>query len=242
MEENLKNSTIHDTASLKQNVFIENSDIEKEVILYENSRVNNSFVGEKSIVGDFSRLTSSKLEKFNRVDRNSLIYHSEIGAFSYFGTRNVIMHSEIGKFCSVSWNVTIGPANHDYNRITSHDFLYNDYYGINEGIEIYDRFNKKTIIGNDVWIGTNAIVLNGVRIGNGAVIGANTVVTKDVPPYAIFVGNPGKVIKFRFEKEIINQLESIKWWDWPLNKIKENFNLISRNPTEDILKKLQNSI
>lgn len=239
MGENCKNSIIDATAIVKKSSLVENSKIESEVILYESSRLVNSVIGEKSIIGEFSRITSSNLEKLNRVDRNTLIYHSSIGAFSYFGTRNVVMHTEIGKFCSISWNVTIGPANHDYSRMTSHDFLYNDYYGINDGKKVYNRFKEKTIIGNDVWIGTNAIVLNGVKVGNGAVIGANTVVTKDVPPYAIVAGNPGKIIKYRFEKEIISQLEKIKWWNWSLEKIKENFNIISKTPTMDDLNKLK---
>ncbi|MFH1247330.1 MAG: CatB-related O-acetyltransferase [Candidatus Micrarchaeota archaeon] len=82
---------------------------------------------------------------------------------------------------------------------------------------------KKAVkIGNNVWLAQNAIVLPGVTIGNGAVIGANAVVTKNVPPFTIAVGVPAKVVKFRFSKNVIRQLQKIKWWDWPEDKLKRN--------------------
>ena len=78
-----------------------------------------------------------------------------------------------------------------------------------------------TKIGNDVWIGRSAIVLSGVNIGNGAVIGAGSVVTKDVPDYAIVAGNPAKLIRYRFDEHTIQELQSLKWWAWPDEKIKQ---------------------
>ena len=74
-------------------------------------------------------------------------------------------------------------------------------------------------IGNDVWIGANAFIGSGVTIHDGAVIGAHAVVVKDVPPYAVCVGNPGRVVKYRFEPEIITALLKLRWWDWPDEKI-----------------------
>src|SRR5690606_8612355 len=127
----------------------------------------------------------------------------------------------IGNFCSISWGVTIGPANHDYSKLTTHDFLYNDFYGIKpiDSSAAYDRFSKKTIVGNDVWIGTNSTILNGLNLGDGVVIGANTIVTKDIPPYSIVVGNPGRIVKMRFDKNIIDELLDLKWWEFPISTI-----------------------
>ncbi len=87
--------------------------------------------------------------------------------------------------------------------------------------------NKGDIkIGNDVWIGMDVVVLSGVTINDGAVIAARTVVTKDVPPYAVVAGNPGRVKKKRFDEETIIKLLEIRWWDWPLEKIKANTHLL----------------
>ena len=100
------------------------------------------------------------------------------------------------------------------------------------GHHIWEKFNYKInrkrqiIIGNDVTIGANVTIMGGVTIGNGAVVGANSLVTKDIPPYAIVGGNPAKIIKYRFEDEIIEKLNEIKWWNWSEEKIKENMDCI----------------
>ena len=91
------------------------------------------------------------------------------------------------------------------------------------GIPKGDITSKGSIvIGNDVWIGAQSILVSGIKIGDGAVIAANSVVTKDVPPYAIVGGSPAKVINYRFSEEIISELANLKWWDWDLAKIKKN--------------------
>ena len=93
------------------------------------------------------------------------------------------------------------------------------------------------IIGNDVWIGGNAVIMSGVKIGDGAVVGAGSVVTKDVDDYEIVAGNPAKHIRYRFNKDEINQLKEIKWWNWPLNKIMENRDIMESSNIEKLIKK-----
>ena len=220
---------------------IERSEIsEKKVEIYEGVRITDSKIEENCILGDFSRITHSELKGFNKIDRNSLIYYSQFGLCSYIGINSVVMHSEVGKYCSLSWGVTIGPANHDYEYISSHDFLYNDFYGIKSPLEpaVYNRFSQKTKIGNDVWIGTHSTILNGISVGDGAVIGANSIVTKDVPPYAIVVGNPGRVVGYRFDDEIIEKLIALKWWDFSMDLIKSNFHLFKSKDIEELIEKL----
>ena len=133
----LKNSNIDESVFKAKDIHIENSEIKANSYLYRDCRVINSTVGEKCIIGDFTRLTNSFLERYNKIDRSTLIYFSNIGSHTYFGSNDVVMHSVIGKFCSISWGITIGAANHDYSKISTHDFFYNDVYGTNQSIVIY---------------------------------------------------------------------------------------------------------
>lgn len=217
-----------------------NSEIDESSKIYQGARIQNSLVGKNTIVGNFTRIDYSELSAFCRIDRNSHLYFTKMGKHSYSGMNLVSMHSTIGKFCSIAWNVSIGGANHDYTRMTQHSFLYNPHDKIRpDNMEIaYDRFDKPVTIGNDVWIAAGAVITRGVTIGDGAVVGANTVVTTDIPPYSIVVGNPGKVIKYRFSEEIIALMLQLKWWDWEIDKIKQNYKFISQRPTKEILIKI----
>lgn len=135
---------------------------------------------------------------------------------------------KIGNFCSIARGTAIQEHNHNSECITTYFIKYHifeDEYGV-------DVVSKGAIvIENDVWIGAQTTILTGVTIGNGAIIAANSVVTKDVPPYAIVGGTPAKVLKYRFSKEIINRLLEIKWWDWEIEKIKKNKHLFYGNIT-----------
>ncbi|MEF1248680.1 hypothetical protein [Vibrio owensii] len=209
------------------------SSIPDSCVVYQGARVKESQLGERCSVGNFSRVDYSALGDFVRVDRNNQIYSSKLGRYSYTGMGTVIMCAEVGAFCSVSWNVSIGGAEHDYTRMTQHSFLYNEHDGIrpNGVVCPYERFEKKVVLGSDVWIATGAVITRGVTIGHGAVVAANAVVTKDVPPYAIVVGSPARIIKYRFSKEVIELLLNIEWWNWPIETIKENYSLLSEKPT-----------
>lgn len=135
------------------------------------------------------------------VDRNCII-----GKYTYIGRYCSITKTKIGNYCSIADNVFIGQGEHDFSKpSTNVIFVENDYE---------DMTKKPCIIENDVWIGANANVLRGVTIGNGAVIGAGAIVTKDVPPFAIIVGAPARVLKFRFEDDKIKEIVKTKWWDY----------------------------
>ena len=160
----------------------------------------------------------------------------EIGEFTYgiplIRDWNDGTKLSIGKFCSIADEVQIFlGGGHHYEYISTYPFntmLFPEL--VDE--HILDRTsNGDVIIGNDVWIGMNAIILSGVEIGNGAVIAAGSVVVKNVPPYAIVGGNPAKLIKFRFHDFKISYLEDLKWWDWPIEKIKENKSVLTAPPT-----------
>lgn len=130
--------------------------------------------------------------------------------------------ASIGSFCSFAPGCE-AVWNHQLNMVTNHAFIYSDYYEkvINNQKFSFSDFNQKFVIGNDVWLGANVILTNGVKIGNGVRAAAGAVITKDVPDYAVVAGVPAKIIKYRFTEEQIRKLNKIAWWDWPSEKIKE---------------------
>lgn len=175
-----------------------------------------------------------ELRKPYYTNKNKKYKKYNIGNYTY-GKPKIYAESSLfslGKFCSIADGVTIyAGGEHNYNWISTYNF-YNKF-----GTKSCTTSKGKVIIGNDVWLADGVLVLSGVTIGDGAVVAARSVVTKDVKPYEIVGGNPAKHIKFRFTEEQINALLKIKWWDWNIEKIKSNFELIlSPNIDEFILK------
>jgi virginiamycin A acetyltransferase len=172
----------------------------------------------------------------------------EVGDFTYYDDfddplgfeKNVLYHFDfigdkliIGKFCAIASGVKfiMNGANHEIKPISTYPFAIfgNGWEQINDGIIHSDKYPYKghTIIGNDVWIGYDATIMPGVKIGNGAIIGTRALVTKDVPDYAIVCGNPATVIRKRFSEDDIERLLKIAWWDWGAEKITVNLRLIN---------------
>ncbi|WP_285855697.1 CatB-related O-acetyltransferase [Paenibacillus camelliae] len=239
MEANIYNSFIHESSQIGFFSNIENSSIGKMSTVYKSNIIKDSKFNGYNFSGDDSKVDNSFLDIYSRVGKSNHIYFAKLGKHTYTGQNTVIMHTQIGSFTSISWGVSVGAAEHDFTRVTSHTFLYNTYDGLNNDKVYYDRFLEETKIGNDVWIGCNSTVLRGVTIGDGAVIGANTIVTKDVPPYAVVVGNPGKIIKYRFDEETISRLLNLQWWLMDDSIIKENCNLFAERPTSETLNQLE---
>ena len=129
---------------------------------------------------------------------------TEIGNYVYIWHQTAITRTQIGNYCSIASNVSIGMGEHDMTEISTNSIFYKNQY---------DTLTKDLcIIGHDVWIGVDAIVRRWVTIGNGAVIGANSFVNRDVPAYAIVVGSPAKIIRSRFTEDQIELIEESKWW------------------------------
>ena len=206
-------------------------------IIWSKAKIKDSLIGDGCSIGDFSTILNSSLEENNKISPNNFIRDSKLGKFSYSQRNTQIYKAVIGKYCSISWRVTIGAPQHNYHRITTHPFPLDTIYNIYSEYEIIqnDCLDKEVIIGNDVWIGCNATILRGVKIGDGAIIGANSLVSKDVPPYAIVAGTPAKIIKYRFKEDIITRLLELKWWEWDRDTIKKNRFLFQNDITEELL-------
>ncbi|MGC8708155.1 MAG: CatB-related O-acetyltransferase [Athalassotoga sp.] len=190
------------------------------------------FIGSNTVISSTSILSDDVY-----VGPNGSVTDSKIGLYSYIGQRTIIQNASIGNFCSISWNVTIGPDMHPINYLSTH-LMINKF----SDEPVFDTQVKRIEIGNDVWIGCNVVVMPGVKIGDGAIVGSSAVVTKDVPPFAIVVGVPAHVIRYRFEEDVIERLLSIKWWELPERFIKENIDLFQKPMTKETLDLLEMKI
>lgn len=223
---------IHNSAIIK------NCDLGEYPKIWKNVFLLNVNASRNISIGDNSRIENSSFGDYVNIQRQNLIYNSSIGRYTYTGRNFTCWHSRIGAFCSISWNVSIGGANHDYKRLTTSAVLYSDIFDIKGSNEGYNRFDSVCEIGNDVWIGCGAVINRNVKIGDGAVIGANAVVTKDVEPYSIVGGSPAKILKYRFKKSVIQKLLTLKWWEFPVDVIKQNYKLFNEELTDDVLERL----
>ena len=175
-------------------------------------------------------------DKTTTLTRGTRICDSTIGRYSRVAGAQV-MHTTIGSFSSIAGNTLLGPGQHPTNYLTAHRAFYkgNEWHPEWKGDVVFDE-NKRIFVGSDVWIGRNCIIMDGVSIGDGAIIAAGAVVTKDVPPFAIAGGVPAKVLKLRFTQEIVDRLMEIQWWNLPDEEITKRIDLFHKaDPTlEDI--------
>ena len=173
------------------------------------------------------------------------MYHDFVKDPREFEKNNVLYHYpvnrdrlNIGKFCSIACGAKFlfNSANHSMESLSTYPFpLFFEEWGLDRN-DVADAWDNKgdIIIGNDVWIGYEAVILSGVTIGDGAIIGARAVVTRDVPPYTIVGGVPAKAIKKRFSEDTISSLLSLQWWDWSQEKIAENIAAIKGGRIEQL--------
>jgi phosphonate metabolism protein (transferase hexapeptide repeat family) len=156
---------------------------------------------------------------------DTAIEYTELGDYSYLGPGCMVADASIGKFCAIAAQVRIGAPNHPLDRPSQHRFTYcPEYYSADAERDhafFRERRADRVVIGNDVWIGHAVIVMPGVTVGDGAVLAAGAVVTRDVAPYSIVGGVPAKQIRERFDRDLAAQLAKIAWWDWPPETIFE---------------------
>ena len=181
----------------------------------------DNHIEEQVLIASNAKVRNSILKYYSRLKDYAEIVDSVLGEYSYISQFSIVNKSVIGKFCSIGPGCCyIGLWEHNIEVSTHSFYLYEHSGNFVKGYRNYDKDVITTYIGNDVWIGANAVILKGVKIGDGAIIGASSVVTKHVPPYAIVVGNPAKIIKYRYSQDDIYWLLRIKWWNFSREKIK----------------------
>ena len=192
-----------------------------------NRKTKKRFGSTNRISYGVSYNANTKIEGCSIVSAGANIGNATIGFGSLIGLNNILFGVKVGRFCSFAENVSVMSATHPSHLVSTNVAFYKSFvsdipFGISnaEVTEIIRTENGYDAeIGNDVWIGLNTVIKGGVKIGDGAIIGMGSVVTKDVPPYAIVGGVPAKVIKYRFDQDTIDALLKIKWWDWPTDLI-----------------------
>jgi phosphonate metabolism protein (transferase hexapeptide repeat family) len=178
---------------------------------------------------------------WTEVGRDSTIQNSSFGAYSYCTRLCDIANTTVGKFANIAAMVRIGPTDHPMTRASLHHFLYrsSDYWPDEApDAEFFSaRAARRTVIGHDTWIGHGAVVKPEVTVGNGAVVGAGSVVTKDVAPYTIVAGNPARVIRPRFTPDVAAGMERLAWWDWDHDTLRSALPDFRALPAEGFLAK-----
>jgi len=184
-------------------------------------------LSEEPRIHESAKLSQVHLGTYTDVGPNCSVRESSMGDYSYLASNVSMVWTTVGNFCSIAAYTRINPGNHPTWRVTtSHSTYRRKQYGLDEvdDTEFFEwRKSHPCEIGHDVWIGHNVTVLAGVKIGTGACIGAGAVVTKDIPPYAIAVGVPAKVIRYRFDEETIERITATEYWNWSREKLETNF-------------------
>jgi len=243
-----KLNAISSSVKIPNKAVIVGSSLKGDIKLSDKITIHSSNLKGKISIGDSTKITNSILKgeieigENNKIHGATLLGKITIGRYTSLWGPNLDIHSNqnasvtIGNFCSIARNVTFQTFNHNFKKPTSY-FIGQNFFDEKWANEKVSKGN--IILNNDVWIGTHCVILTGVTIGNGAIIAANSVVTKDVPPYGIMAGSPSKLIGYRFEPSIIKQLEELAWWNWPDEKIAKNKSFFENEISEESLSNLK---
>ena len=197
---------------------------------YKRNRILKQYGNRQLQIGLGCSLRNVRFGDYVYLGSNVTLNNVEISNHSYINSNTIVRDTKIGKFCSIASNVKIVLGSHPMNLISTHPAFY-------ANNKEFKTFSDKTLfqeyfpveIGNDVWIGEEVMIPGGIKIGDGAVIAARSIVTKDVAPYSVVGGVPAKHIKYRFNKNEIRLLLNFKWWDKEEDWLKNNFMLFN-NP------------
>ena len=169
-----------------------------------------------------SAVLSSVIAPTSVFEAGCTIINSSMGRYSYCGYDCTFINADIGAFCAIAGNVSIGYIDHPMNWVGMSSVFYARRDSIRKKFSLHStREAKRTLIGNDVWIGEKALIKAGITVGNGAVIGMGSIVTKNVPDYAIVAGNPAREVRKRFDEATIEALLKIQWWDFEDEKLEK---------------------
>lgn len=182
-----------------------------DAVLGERVVVKNSSVGVGCVIGRGSELANVRLTRNVRIGSHTLLRSS--GSSFHIAESS---YCEIGNYTSIAGGFELREYGHSIQRPATY-YVSKRFFGGNSTDDVVS--NGPVAIGSDVWIGSGVLVLGGLTIGHGAVVGARSVVTKDIPPFAVVVGNPAKVIRYRFSDELISELMDMRWWNYPIEDL-----------------------
>ncbi len=202
--------------SIHKNTTIYNSELNGNIIVQKGSMINNSILRGKLLIGHYTSIN---------------------GPTTFINAKHYDI--KIGHYCSIAHNVTIMEFFHNTDTLST-SFINKKIDGQSSNLDTWSKGNIE--IGSDVWIGAGVVILSGVKVGHGAIIGANSVVTKDVPDYAIVGGNPAKILKYRFEEEIIKALLELEWWEKDLEELKGIKHLLSCKLDIAVIEKIRKEL
>jgi len=214
---------------------------------FQKRRNKRSFIDGNAVIASSASIRSSEIHGKVNVNERCNIYCTILSGEISIGKNTslwgpniqVLTHKHpisIGNFCSIARDVTIQEYFHDHSRLTTY-FIGRNVLGKDIKKEVTSK--GPIHIGSDVWIGTGSQIMSGVTVGDGAVVGANSVVTKDIPPFAVVGGVPAKIISYRFSEEIIEKLLELKWWEWSIEKIKKNEVLFEKELSLEMLNEIE---
>lgn len=201
-------------------------------------RINPGFLVNKLLRAvNRPALRDCSIDRTAKVGTGSNCIGVTMGRYSYMGKNSSVADTTIGAFCSIASYCAIGGAAHPIEMVSTSPVFF-------EGRNVFGRHfarmkapgAKPVVIGNDVWIGEGVFIKEGITVGDGAVIGAHSVVTRNIPPYAVAAGAPAGIIRYRFDEKEIAKLRRLKWWDWPEEKLEwygERFSSAARMPEEN---------
>ncbi len=188
--------------------------------------------GKHLRIGYLSTITNCNFGNYNIIGSHCVVSNTTLGNYSYINSYSYILWATIGKYCSIGPNVKIAPGKHPSSVfVSTHPITFNPQGNFLKNFLKESKFKnfEQVTLGNDIWIGANSIIIDGITIANGAIVAANSVVVKDVGPYEIVGGNPAKLIKKRFSEEQIECLNELEWWnkddDWLQANISKFWNI-----------------
>ena len=182
-----------------------------------------------SHVALFCVLQEAEVDKTAAICSGVRFYRGKIGKYSYIGNNSFVSDTDIGNFTSISTDCYIGGTSHPTDWVSTSPVFHKWENIMKKNFARHEfAIFHRTVIGNDVWIGYRVIIPVNVTIGDGAIIAAGAVVTKDVPPYAVVGGVPAKIIKYRFPQDVIDKLLELRYWERPDEEIKKNIDLFQQ--------------
>lgn len=176
-------------------------------------------------LGAFAELRNTSCDGYVSIDRYSTVNRAEVGAYFGVACQSYVGRCRAGRYIEIGSRCSIGPFNHPTTWLSTGVFQYKDPRDCwdaddSDGYHLeYEPEKTWSVLGNDVWVGDNAVILAGVEVGTGAIVAAGSVVTRDVPPYAIVAGNPARVVRSRFPATIVERLLESRWWELAIGQL-----------------------